>query len=193
MTDVYDWVAKTFNYNFTNETRNLLYLEYCFDNQHVNLFQGKSWYLDPSSPLFKKIKYNFYFSQYYELYGTERQLKLYNSNLFETFYNNMKSRIDGSRSEKMYLYSAHDTTVLHVMMAFNMTSYQCESEKYYNGSTQKRCYDFPGYASSFQIELHQNDTEPDQYFVQVIYNGEQIEIDACAGKTCTLEQFHQIQ
>ena len=48
---------------------------------------------------------------------------------------NMKTRINNTRSERMYLYSAHDTTVLHVMMAFNMTSYQCEAEKYYNGST----------------------------------------------------------
>jgi len=35
----------------------------------------------------------------------------------------MKSRIDGTQTERMYLYSAHDTTIIHVMMAFNLTSY----------------------------------------------------------------------
>jgi len=62
MTDAYEWVEKTFNYKFDDSNKNLLTLEYCFDNQHVNLYQGKSWYLDPTSDLYKKMRYNFHFS-----------------------------------------------------------------------------------------------------------------------------------
>lgn len=38
MTDVYEWVSTTFNHTFTDEDKNLLTLEYCFDNKHVNLY-----------------------------------------------------------------------------------------------------------------------------------------------------------
>lgn len=32
MTDAYEWVEKTFKFKFDDQTRNLLMLEYCFDN-----------------------------------------------------------------------------------------------------------------------------------------------------------------
>ena len=74
----------------------------------------------------------------------------------------------------MFLYSAHDTTILAIITALNLTSADCVYQKYYdipNKLDYKYCYPYPDYATNLQFEL---ESINDQYYVNVIYNGDNV-------------------
>jgi acid phosphatase len=71
---------------------------------------------------------------------------------------------------RFLLISSHDSTLLAIMSALHTPL----------DAT-------PPYASNLNFSLYQNDL--DQYFVTITFNDKPMDIPACYGKVCTLEQF----
>ena len=61
----------------------------------------------------------------------------------------MNSTISGLRTEIMYLYSAHDTTVMAIITALGLTSSECIYALYNKKvSPSKYCFKYPKYTSN---------------------------------------------
>lgn len=118
-----------------------------------------------------------------------------NSNFFSEVVSQMNDTIQGRESPKAFLYSAHDTTVMFVIRALNLTSPECIYAKYtghpdtYN--TYKYCYEYPTFASNVQFELVQKDKA---HFVRVLYQGEVVNV--CQNQSvslCPFDEFVKIR
>lgn len=119
-----------------------------FDNYYVNTFKNKKWYLHRDNYLFKKVKYGHDLGYIYLHYSSPEQLKLYNSEFFGEVYSNIKKRIKNESNTKMYLYSAHDTNLLAVLVGLNLTNWKCLYNQFYDIPNQYYCLDLPSYASN---------------------------------------------
>jgi hypothetical protein len=70
---------------------------------------------------------------------------------FEELVNRLNNTIYNKASERMFLYSAHDTTILAITTALNLTNADCVYANYYQTPDKfnyKYCYPYPDYASN---------------------------------------------
>uniref|UniRef100_A0A8C7YLH9 Acid phosphatase 6, lysophosphatidic n=1 Tax=Oryzias sinensis TaxID=183150 RepID=A0A8C7YLH9_9TELE len=96
--------------------------------------------------------------------------------LLHTLLDNMEEKLQGGSSEpdrKLFLYSAHDTTLIPCLMAL--------------GIFDKK---WPPYGADITVELHQSQ-QTNEPFVKVSYMGEDQLIPGCSGVYCPLQEFKQ--
>ncbi|MEQ2204168.1 hypothetical protein XENOCAPTIV_008983 [Xenoophorus captivus] len=79
-----------------------------------------------------------------------------------------------SLNRKLFLYSAHDTTLIPCLMALEIFDMK-----------------WPPYAADVTLELHQNRKTGDT-FVKVSYMGQDQLIPGCSGVYCPLQEFKQV-
>ncbi|TKS67070.1 Lysophosphatidic acid phosphatase type 6 [Collichthys lucidus] len=104
-------------------------------------------------------------------------LKLCVGPLLHTMLANIEDKLQGTSAEsnrKLYLYSAHDTTLIPCLMALGLFDMK-----------------WPPYATDITLELyqHQQTSKP---FVKVSYAGQDQLIQGCSGIYCPLEEFKQV-
>lgn len=96
--------------------------------------------------------------------------------LLHTMIGNMEEKLLDSDKEpgrKMFLYSAHDTTLMPCLMALGVFDMR-----------------WPPYAADITLELHQHQ-QTKEAFVKVSYIGQDQLIPGCSGVYCPLQEFRQ--
>ncbi|XP_074550447.1 lysophosphatidic acid phosphatase type 6 [Halichoeres trimaculatus] len=96
--------------------------------------------------------------------------------LLYTLLANIDEKLQGTSSEphrKLFLYSAHDTTLIPCLMALGVFDMR-----------------WPPYAADITLELHKH-RQTSQAFVKVSYIGQDLLIPGCSGVYCPLEEFKQ--
>ncbi|XP_073329716.1 lysophosphatidic acid phosphatase type 6 [Pagrus major] len=96
--------------------------------------------------------------------------------LLHTLLSNIDEKLNDTSSEpnrKLFLYSAHDTTLIPCLMAFGVFDMR-----------------WPPYAADITLELHQH-RQTKEAFVKVSYIGQDQLIQGCSGVYCPLEEFKQ--
>ncbi|XP_049449803.1 lysophosphatidic acid phosphatase type 6 [Epinephelus fuscoguttatus] len=104
-------------------------------------------------------------------------LKLCVGRLLHILLTNIDEKVQGTSSEpnrKLFLYSAHDTTLIPCLMALGVFDMR-----------------WPPYAADMTLELHQQQ-QTNKSFVKVSYVGEDLLIPGCSGVYCPLEEFKQV-
>ncbi|KAM4557921.1 lysophosphatidic acid phosphatase type 6 [Odontesthes bonariensis] len=97
--------------------------------------------------------------------------------LLHTLINNIEEKLQGSSSEpdrKLFLYSAHDTTLIPCLMALGIFDMI-----------------WPPYAADITVELHQK-RQTSEAFVKVSYIGQDQLIPGCSGVYCPLQEFKKV-
>ncbi|XP_029315690.1 lysophosphatidic acid phosphatase type 6 [Cottoperca gobio] len=97
--------------------------------------------------------------------------------LLHTLLANIEEKLQGTSSEpnrKLFLYSAHDTTLIPCLMALGIFDMR-----------------WPPYAADFTLELHQH-RQTNKSFVKVSYVGQDQLVPGCSGVYCPLEEFKQV-
>ncbi|KAM3862485.1 lysophosphatidic acid phosphatase type 6 [Diretmus argenteus] len=96
--------------------------------------------------------------------------------LLHTLVGNIEEKLQGTSSEpnrKLFLYSAHDTTLMPCLMALGIFDMR-----------------WPPYAADLTLELHQHQ-QTKEAFVKVSYIGQDQLIPGCSGVYCPLQEFKQ--
>ncbi|KAJ8013157.1 hypothetical protein DPEC_G00050370 [Dallia pectoralis] len=92
--------------------------------------------------------------------------------LLNTLMGNIEDKLQGPEpSRKMFLYSAHDTTLMPCLMALGIFDMR-----------------WPPYAADITMELYQ-DKQTKEALVKVSYNGQDQVIKGCSGVYCPLQEF----
>ncbi|XP_054641992.1 lysophosphatidic acid phosphatase type 6 isoform X2 [Dunckerocampus dactyliophorus] len=97
--------------------------------------------------------------------------------LLHTFLLNIEEKLQGASTEpnrKLFLYSAHDTTLIPCLMALGIFDMQ-----------------WPPYAADLTLELHQHQ-HTKEAFVKVSYKGQDQLVPGCSGLYCPLQEFKQV-
>ncbi|XP_068560980.1 lysophosphatidic acid phosphatase type 6 [Cebidichthys violaceus] len=97
--------------------------------------------------------------------------------LLHSFLTNIEKKLEGTLSEpdrKLFLYSAHDTTLIPCLMALGIFDMR-----------------WPQFAADITMELHQHQ-ETKKPFVKVSYVGQDQLIPGCSGVYCPLEEFKKV-
>ncbi|XP_037645046.1 lysophosphatidic acid phosphatase type 6 [Sebastes umbrosus] len=97
--------------------------------------------------------------------------------VLHTFLSNIEEKLHGTSSEpnrKLFLYSAHDTTLIPILMALGIFDMK-----------------WPPYAADITLELHQH-RQTNKSFVKVSYVDQDQLIPGCSGVYCPLEEFKQV-
>lgn len=71
-------------------------------------------------------------STIFTFFHSDEQIKISNTRFLQTIVYNMKQAIIG-KGPKMILFSAHDTTLMSLWAAFNLTNIACLTEYYLDG------------------------------------------------------------
>uniref|UniRef100_A0A6Q2X7K5 Acid phosphatase 6, lysophosphatidic n=1 Tax=Esox lucius TaxID=8010 RepID=A0A6Q2X7K5_ESOLU len=94
--------------------------------------------------------------------------------LLHTLMGNIENKLQGSEpSRKLFLYSAHDTTLMPCLMALGIFDMR-----------------WPPYAADITMELYQH-VQTKEAFVKVSYIGQDQLITGCSGVYCPLQEFKQ--
>ncbi|XP_033468213.1 lysophosphatidic acid phosphatase type 6-like [Epinephelus lanceolatus] len=104
-------------------------------------------------------------------------LQLCVGRLLHTLLTNIDEKVQGTSLEpnrKLFLYSAHNTTLIPCLMALGVFDMR-----------------WPPYAADMTLELHQQQ-QTNKSFVKVSYVGEDLLIPGCSGVYCPLEEFKQV-
>ncbi|XP_061548091.1 LOW QUALITY PROTEIN: lysophosphatidic acid phosphatase type 6 [Phycodurus eques] len=97
--------------------------------------------------------------------------------LLHMFLFNIDQKLQGSSSEpnrKLFLYSAHDTTLIPCLMALGIFDMK-----------------WPPYAADVTLELHEH-RRTKEAFVKVSYMGQDQLIPGCRGLYCPLQEFQKV-
>ncbi|CAM6001540.1 unnamed protein product [Sphagnum balticum] len=126
-----------------------------------------------NSSLFQDIQILEDFLVYHIQLGSDQELTIANSKLFEEIKSRMEKRISNQPSPRFLLYSAHDITLAGILRAFNFSSWECLYSYYLQNTTSNspQCNGIPPYASSIIFELHNINSEQ---YVKMIYNGQML-------------------
>ncbi|KAM6934228.1 lysophosphatidic acid phosphatase type 6 [Xenentodon cancila] len=90
---------------------------------------------------------------------------------------NIEEKLQGSSSEpdrKLFLYSAHDTTLIPCLMAMGIFDMK-----------------WPPYAADITVELYE-DRQTSEAFVKVSYVGQDQLLPGCSGVYCPLQEFKRV-
>ncbi|TNN04286.1 hypothetical protein fugu_001315 [Takifugu bimaculatus] len=96
--------------------------------------------------------------------------------LLHILLSNIEEKVQGTSSEperKLFLYSAHDTTLMPCLMALGIFDMK-----------------WPPYAADLTLELYQH-RQTNEAFVKVSYVGQDQLIPGCSGLYCPLEEFRK--
>lgn len=96
--------------------------------------------------------------------------------LLHILLTNIDEKLQGTSPElnrKLFLYSAHDTTLIPCLMALGIFDMR-----------------WPPYAADITLELHQH-RQTNESFVKVSYIGQDQHIPGCSGVYCPLEEFKE--
>uniref|UniRef100_A0A8D3B7Q0 Acid phosphatase 6, lysophosphatidic n=1 Tax=Scophthalmus maximus TaxID=52904 RepID=A0A8D3B7Q0_SCOMX len=96
--------------------------------------------------------------------------------LLHTMLTNLDEKVQGTSSEpnrKLFLYSAHDTTLIPCLMALGIFDMK-----------------WPPYAADITLELHQH-RQTNEAFVKLSYAGQDHLIPGCSGVYCPLQEFKE--
>ncbi|XP_034430672.1 lysophosphatidic acid phosphatase type 6 isoform X1 [Hippoglossus hippoglossus] len=96
--------------------------------------------------------------------------------LLHTLLSNLDEKVQGTSSEpnrKLFLYSAHDTTLIPCLMALGVFDMK-----------------WPPYAADITLELHQH-RQTNEAFVKVSYIDQDLLIPGCSGVYCPLQEFKE--
>ncbi|KAM7380430.1 hypothetical protein PAMP_003725 [Pampus punctatissimus] len=96
--------------------------------------------------------------------------------LLHTLLFNIDEKLQGTSSEpnrKLFLYSAHDTTLIPCLMALGIFDMK-----------------WPPYAADITLELHQH-RQTNESFIKVSYLGQDHLLPGCSGVYCPLQEFKQ--
>uniref|UniRef100_G3NHL0 Acid phosphatase 6, lysophosphatidic n=1 Tax=Gasterosteus aculeatus aculeatus TaxID=481459 RepID=G3NHL0_GASAC len=113
----------------------------------------------------------------YEHNGSMENLQLCVGPLLHSLLTNIEGKLEGTSSEadrKLFLYSAHDTTLIPCLMALGIFDMK-----------------WPPFAADITVELHQH-RQTNKPFVKVSYVGQDQLLPGCSGVYCPLEQFKQV-
>jgi len=125
----------------------------------------------------------------YENGGIEIQKRMIGSPMIAEIMAQFSQKITNATPFKMLLYSTHDTSLISLNLALNITNWQCHVDSYYKGSTNFRnCAGHPPYASFTAIELHKSDSN-NSYFVKINSNGVDLKLCEKDSITCSLDEF----
>lgn len=121
-------------------------------------------------------------------------LKLANTNVMRKLI----TQLDGiyfnnstNPSLKWVMLSAHDTNLLVHMPFLNLSSSDCQFERYFNGSTSAlNCNNYTTFASNIIIEMLQNDTTA-QFYIRIRYNGRYQYLCEKKETECLYSEFRQ--
>ncbi|XP_038162694.1 lysophosphatidic acid phosphatase type 6 [Cyprinodon tularosa] len=105
------------------------------------------------------------------------KLQLSVGSLLHLLLDNIEKKLQDSSAEanrKLFLYSAHDTTLIPCLMALEIYDMK-----------------WPPYAADITLELHQHRQTGDA-FVKVSYIGQDQLIPGCSGVYCPLQEFKQL-
>lgn len=97
--------------------------------------------------------------------------------LLHMMLSNIEEKAQGTSSEpnrKLFLYSAHDTTLIPCLMALGIFDMR-----------------WPPYAADLTLELHQH-RQTKESFVKVSYLGQDQLLPGCSGIYCPLQEFKQM-
>ncbi|XP_077393058.1 lysophosphatidic acid phosphatase type 6 isoform X1 [Festucalex cinctus] len=97
--------------------------------------------------------------------------------LLHMFLRNIDEKLRGTSSQpsrKLFLYSAHDTTLIPCLMALGIFDMK-----------------WPPYAADITLELHEH-RRTKEAFVKVSYMGQDQLIPGCSGVYCPLQEFHKV-
>ncbi|XP_047456984.1 lysophosphatidic acid phosphatase type 6 isoform X2 [Mugil cephalus] len=115
---------------------------------------------------------------YYVYEPSKREnLQLCVGPLLHTLVDNIEKTLQSTSSQsnrKLFLYSAHDTTLIPCLMALGIFDMR-----------------WPPYAADITLELHQKQAT-NEAFVKVSYAGQDQLIPGCSGVYCPLQEFKQV-
>ena len=134
-----------------------------------------------------KFAYEWYTTQTIE--GTPNQVELFALNLLDFISGNINATINGTSSLNFIFLSGHDTTVLALLSAFNITTADCLLDNYRNDKNglpieTPNCI-YPQFAANLIFEFY-NTEEP---YVLFYYNGTQVPFCGNSNNNCTYKQF----
>jgi len=161
----------------------------------ANKFQNKQLpgQVEYNSREYKDLRFatEWYTVKQYE--GRDIQRELYAAPLLETIKGYIDQASIGNSSLNFVILSAHDTTLMTLLAAFNVTTTRCLLDNYRREKEGKEILypncEFPPYASTIIFEYY-NTSSP---YIKMLYNGK--EINLCGkSSTCSLQDFeHQIR
>ncbi|XP_029980075.1 lysophosphatidic acid phosphatase type 6 isoform X1 [Sphaeramia orbicularis] len=114
----------------------------------------------------------------YHIYDPSKRenLQLCVGPLLHTLLDNIDQKLQETSSEpnrKLFLYSAHDTTLIPCLMALGIFDMR-----------------WPPYAADITVELHKHQ-QTNEAFVKVSYIGQDQLLPGCSGVYCPLQEFKQ--
>lgn len=119
---------------------------------------------------------------------TKDQIRSSNTQLLQNTLYRMREAIAG-RGQKLVLFSAHDTTILSLLSAFNMINIPCIMNSFLNDKDVDNCVTaYPQFATNIVLELWQEDNL--SHSVKVLYNGVEKKLPICNNQySCPFADF----
>ncbi|NXL74703.1 PPA6 phosphatase, partial [Leptocoma aspasia] len=98
--------------------------------------------------------------------------------LFNTLEKNIKAAVNPSnpaeKTRKLFLYACHDSTLIPLLLALGTFNHK-----------------WPPYAADVTLELYQH-RRSKQWFVRMLYRGEEQVVKGCKAGLCPLEEFLEV-
>lgn len=153
-----------------------------YDVFQNDIWAGKPLPEDFKGDLKKNMTFIYDFWVYYVFFGTERQKLTLSGGLFEEINYYFNGKLEGNQTKKWLMYSAHDTTLMMILSALNLSNYECILSQWKTKQNQSFCFHLTEYAANILMELHRIDGKA---IVKIRYNGKYI-------KTYTYAEFERI-
>lgn len=92
--------------------------------------------------------------QYLDIIYSQDQITVATTLLFTEIKNNLLAAIRKTSPVRLRLYSAHDVTLMSLLIGLNLTNAELAYQKYVvENTTVKGAYSYPPYASNLLFEL----------------------------------------
>ncbi|XP_028408420.1 prostatic acid phosphatase-like [Dendronephthya gigantea] len=162
-----------------SKSLNLTTIYKAYDSLFCQRAHNLSWPTWVTPDVFNKLTILQYFD-FVWMFNSPEKAKLTGGNLLGAMVTNMKNfRKNPNQSKKLYVYSAHDTTVVALLSAL----------KIYSGIP-------PPYSTAFLMELYYS-RKSSKYFVRMFYRNDtsqpdkayELFIPGCQVNNCTLDNF----
>lgn len=83
------------------------------------------------------------------------------------------------------IFSAHDTNLAQVGATLNFSSWQCQFDRWFKGSTDAlNCIYKPYFAASIIMELYSDDENPNNKYIKIKFDGDYMNLCEKEQKTC---------
>ena len=160
-----------------------------FSELHCAYFEGFDLPVKPHSDLWKAMSFAYDFSNNYKMTYDRAAHKAYTSPFLKDLHDVLLDVANASSTLKLKIYSSHDYQIINVLTHFNLSSWKCLSESYFNGkdhNIDNPCLVGPEFAAQMLWELHKVGEE---YYVVMKYNNQIYNICNTADGLCPLSNF----